>query len=56
MTQLWKSRNCIADTGGDSDHVLGLSPLVGQRFAPRLCNLKDRKFHTFEMKQLMAPG
>ncbi len=31
-----------------SDHVFGLFALIGRRFAPRLRNLKDRKFHTFE--------
>jgi TnpA family transposase len=36
------------DTGGSSDHVFGLFALLGRRFAPRLRNLKDRKFHTFE--------
>jgi len=38
----------FTDTGGASDHVFGLFALVGKRFAPRLSNLKDRKFHTFE--------
>ncbi|MGQ8633764.1 Tn3 family transposase [Agrobacterium sp. DKPNP3] len=36
------------DTGGASDHIFGLFALIGKRFAPRLRNLKDRKFHTFE--------
>ncbi len=36
------------DTGGSSDHVFGLFALLGRRFAPRLRNLKDRKFPTFE--------
>lgn len=34
--------------GGASDHIFGLFALIGKRFAPRLRNLKDRKFHTFE--------
>ena len=38
----------FTDTGGASDHVFGLFALIGKRFAPRLRNLKDRKFHTFE--------
>lgn len=38
----------FTDTGGASDHVFGLFALVGKRFAPRLRNLKDRKFHTFD--------
>jgi TnpA family transposase len=38
----------FTDTGGASDHVFGLFTLIGKRFAPRLRNLKDRKFHTFE--------
>ncbi|ESZ10187.1 hypothetical protein X737_32305 [Mesorhizobium sp. L48C026A00] len=38
----------FTDTGGATDHVFGLFALVGKRFAPRLRNLKDRKFHTFE--------
>jgi TnpA family transposase len=39
----------FTDTGGASDHVFGLFALVSKRFAPRLRNLKDRKFHTFEI-------
>lgn len=35
----------FTDTGGASDHVFGLFALVGKRFAPRLRNLTDRKFH-----------
>jgi TnpA family transposase len=38
----------FTDTGGASDHVFGLFALIGKRFAPRLRNLKDRKFHTFD--------
>ncbi len=38
----------FTDTGGASDHVFALFALIGRRFAPRLRNLKDRKFHTFE--------
>jgi len=38
----------FTDTGGASDQVFGLFPFVGKRFAPRLRNIKDRKFHTFE--------
>ncbi len=38
----------FTDTGGASDHVFGLFTLIGKRFSPRLRNLKDRKFHTFE--------
>lgn len=38
----------FTDTGGASDHVFGMFALIGKRFAPRLRNLKDRKFHTFE--------
>jgi len=38
----------FTDTGGASDHVFALFALIGKRFAPRLRNLKDRKFHTFE--------
>lgn len=38
----------FTDTGGASDHVFGLFAMIGKRFAPRLRNLKDRKFHTFE--------
>lgn len=38
----------FTDTGGASDHVFGLFALIGKRFAPRLRNLKDRKFHTFK--------
>jgi len=35
----------FTDAGGASDHVFGLFVLIGKRFAPRLRNLKDRKFH-----------
>ncbi len=38
----------FTDTGGASDHIFGLFALIGKRFSPRLRNLKDRKFHTFE--------
>ncbi|MDL7269277.1 Tn3 family transposase [Escherichia coli] len=38
----------FTDTGGASDHVFALFALIGKRFAPRLRNIKDRKFHTFE--------
>lgn len=41
-------REHFTDTGGSSDHVFALFALIGKRFAPRLRNLKDRKFHTFE--------
>jgi TnpA family transposase len=33
------------DTGGASDHVFGLMPFFGYRFAPRLRHLKDRRLH-----------
>ncbi|MFT2215515.1 Tn3 family transposase, partial [Rhizobium giardinii] len=38
----------FTDTGGASDHVFALFALIGKRFAPRLRNIKDRKFHIFE--------
>lgn len=38
----------FTDTGGASDHVFALFALIGKRFAPRLRNIKDRRFHTFE--------
>ncbi|MAM10322.1 MAG: DDE transposase [Rhizobiaceae bacterium] len=38
----------FTDTGGASDHVFALFALIGKRFAPRLRNIKGRKFHTFE--------
>ena len=38
----------FTDTGGTSDHVFALFCLIGRRFAPRLRNIKDRKFHIFE--------
>ncbi len=34
------------DTGGVSDHVFGLTALLGFRFAPRIRNLRDRKIYT----------
>lgn len=33
------------DTGGASDHVFGLMPFFGYRFAPRLRDLKERRLH-----------
>lgn len=44
----------FTDTGGASDHVFGLFALIGKRFAPRLRNLKDRKFRTFS-EAMSAP-
>ena len=38
----------FTDTGGASDHVFALFALIGKRFAPRLRNIKERKFHTIE--------
>lgn len=38
----------FTDTGGASDHVFALFALIAKRFAPRLRNIKDRKFHIFE--------
>lgn len=35
----------FTDTGGSSDHVFGLMPFFGYRFAPRLRDLKERKLH-----------
>lgn len=33
------------DTGGASDHVFGLMPFYGYRFAPRLRDIKERRLH-----------
>lgn len=33
------------DTGGVSDHVFGLLPFFGYRFAPRMRDLKERRLH-----------
>jgi len=33
------------DSGGASNHVFGLMPFFGYRFAPRLRDLKERKLH-----------
>jgi TnpA family transposase len=38
----------FTDTGGASDNVFALFALLDKRFSPRLRNLNDRKFHTFE--------
>jgi TnpA family transposase len=35
------------DTGGATDQVFGLFSLLGIRFAPRLRDLKDRRFYAF---------
>jgi TnpA family transposase len=36
------------DTAGATDHVFGLSHLLGYRFAPRIKGLKDRKLYSIE--------
>jgi TnpA family transposase len=36
------------DTGGANDHVFGMFAKLGKRFAPRLRDLKDWRFHAFE--------
>src|SRR3546814_4291053 len=33
------------DTGGASDHVFGLMPFFGYRFAPRLRDIRERRLH-----------
>jgi TnpA family transposase len=33
------------DTGGTTDHVFGLCAMLGFRFAPRLRDIKDRRFY-----------
>src|SRR3546814_10951556 len=33
------------DTGGASDHVFGLMPFFGYRFAPRLRDITERRLH-----------
>lgn len=46
------------DTGGASDHVFGLMPFFGCRFAPRLRELKERKLHLppgVSVDPLLAP-
>lgn len=46
------------DTGGASDHVFGLMPFFGYRFAPRLRDLKERKLHLpsgVSVDPLLAP-
>jgi TnpA family transposase len=35
------------DTGGVTDHVFGLCPLFGFRFAPRIRDLKDGRLYLF---------
>ena len=35
------------DTGGATDHVFGLCAMLGFRFAPRLRDIKDRRFYVF---------
>jgi TnpA family transposase len=35
------------DTGGVTDHVFGLCPVFGFRFAPRIRDLKDRRLYLF---------
>ena len=46
------------DTGGASDHVFGLMPFFGYRFAPRLRDLKERRLHLppgITVDPLLAP-
>lgn len=46
------------DTGGASDHVFGLMPFFGYRFAPRLRDLKERRLHLppgVSVDPLLAP-
>jgi TnpA family transposase len=46
------------DTGGASDHVFGLMPFFGYRFAPRLRDLKERRLHLLpgmSVDTLLAP-
>jgi TnpA family transposase len=47
-----------ADTGGVTDHVFGLCPLFGFRFAPRIRELKDRRLYLFASQDappILAP-
>src|SRR3546814_15921598 len=46
------------DTCVASDHVFGLMPSFGYRFAPRLPDLKDRRLHSLsgpDSRPLLAP-
>ncbi len=46
------------DTGGVTDHVFGLCPLFGFRFAPRIRDLKDRRLYLFagqDAPPILAP-
>jgi TnpA family transposase len=46
------------DTGGVSDHLFGLLPCFGYRFAPRMRDLKDRRLHLppgMAVEPLLAP-
>ncbi len=38
-------REHYTDTGGATDHVFGLCPFLGFRFAPRLRDIKDRRIY-----------
>jgi TnpA family transposase len=44
----WISRSILLTLAARAITSSGCSPFIGKRFAPRLRNLKDRKFHTFE--------
>ncbi|BCH67492.1 hypothetical protein RvVAT039_pl03250 (plasmid) [Agrobacterium vitis] len=44
----------FTDTGGASDNVFALFALLDKRFSPRLRNLNDRKFHTFEKPDIYS--
>ena len=43
-----KIEDHYTDTAGATDHVFGLSHLLGYRFAPRIKGLKDRKLYSIE--------
>ena len=43
------------DTGGVTDHVFGLCPLFGFRFAPRIRDLKDRRLYLFISSRARTP-
>ena len=42
------------DTAGATDHVFGLSHLLGYRFAPRIKGLKDRKLYSIRKAEQLS--
>jgi TnpA family transposase len=47
-------REQYADTGGFTDHVFGITSLLGYRFIPRIRDLPSKRLHVFEPNDVPA--